>query len=342
MQRKNYYLGTFNYVKTIMMLLIILYHSMALWLPEGWFNQPPKQENLIISTMAQWLNLLHVYVFTFVSGYIYKVLRFEQGKYATFFCFIRNKIKRLLYPYIGVSVFWCIPFYMYFFKANIKDVVIKFLLGYSPSQLWYLLMLFFLFLLIYGTGRLFCNIKLKFLYLICFSIYGIYVGLSAFIILPFQIFTALKYMPFFILGMNYEEIINAHKWNTICLLAFNIILFAIWSICQGELLYIKIIKSSIAYFVSITGILFSIKFIFSIKNISFFESSLYRFLQRNNFRLYLFHQQIIWMIIDLLNGKVSPWLIVAVNFIFSISVVSIFIMLIEYMKKKRIIDSTQG
>lgn len=341
MKKKDYYLETFNYIKTIMMLLIILYHSMALWLPDGWFNQPPQQKNLIISIIAQWLNLLHVYVFTFVSGYIYKVLRFEKGKYTTFLNFLINKIRRLLYPYLGVSLFWCIPFYMYFFKPSKKDIVIKFLLGYSPSQLWYLLMLFFLFLSIYGTGKLFCNIKLKYLYFICFSIYGIYIVLSAFISLPFQILTAIKYIPFFILGMNYEKIINAHKWNTICLLVFNIILFVIWSISRSELIYIKIIKSSIAYFVSVTGILFSIKFIFSIKNMPFFESSLYHFLERNNFKLYLFHQQIIWIIIDLLNSKASPWMIVAVNFIISIGLLSIVIMLIEYMKKKRIIDSTQ-
>lgn len=37
------YLKEFNHLKATMMLLIIMYHSIALWLPEGWFNQAPER-----------------------------------------------------------------------------------------------------------------------------------------------------------------------------------------------------------------------------------------------------------------------------------------------------------
>lgn len=66
-------------VKIALMLLIVLYHSLALWLPDGWFNQEPYDPAPLLGEIAAWLNSFHIYAFTLVSGYIFCYVSFERG-----------------------------------------------------------------------------------------------------------------------------------------------------------------------------------------------------------------------------------------------------------------------
>lgn len=54
-----------------MMLSIIICHCIAIWMPGGWFIVKTEERNVVLSCIAQWMNLIHIYVFTFASGYIY-------------------------------------------------------------------------------------------------------------------------------------------------------------------------------------------------------------------------------------------------------------------------------
>ena len=70
-----------DFVKVGLMVLIVLYHSMALWITSGWFNQPPMKSSIYLNYIARWLNTFHIYTFTFVSGYIFSFLRYEMERY---------------------------------------------------------------------------------------------------------------------------------------------------------------------------------------------------------------------------------------------------------------------
>ena len=77
----NRRLNDVSNVKAIMMLSIIIYHCIAIWMPGGWFIVKTEERNVVLSCIAQWMNLIHIYVFTFASGYIYSVMRFERNHY---------------------------------------------------------------------------------------------------------------------------------------------------------------------------------------------------------------------------------------------------------------------
>lgn len=58
------------FIKTILMLLVVLYHSIVFC--GNWFHVKeviyPSQP---LAVLAQWLNSFHVYGFTLVSGYLF-------------------------------------------------------------------------------------------------------------------------------------------------------------------------------------------------------------------------------------------------------------------------------
>lgn len=88
------------FVKTILMMLVIVYHSMVFW-GGDWFNvKSVAIECNVLKYLALWLNSFLIYGFVFISGYLFEYLKREKNKYQKFFAFIVNKSKRLLIPYI--------------------------------------------------------------------------------------------------------------------------------------------------------------------------------------------------------------------------------------------------
>jgi len=128
------------------MLLVIMYHSCVFW-TGSWF--PALEPEAVASSLglfAQWLNSFHVYTFALVSGYLFSYLKNEKGKYASLSFLARNKAKRLLVPYAVVSIAWIIPLECYFNHYDIEEIITRYVLGTSPNQLWFLMMLFWCFI----------------------------------------------------------------------------------------------------------------------------------------------------------------------------------------------------
>ena len=129
------------------MLFVVLCHSAAFY-AGNWFTVcPASATNTLLGTLATWLGTFHVQGFTLISGYIYYYIKNEKKGYQDFSKYITNKFKRLLIPYISISLFWVIPFGILFYSYGSVDILIKYVLGESPSQLWFLLMLFNVFVI---------------------------------------------------------------------------------------------------------------------------------------------------------------------------------------------------
>lgn len=69
-------LGNSAFVKTVLMLCVIAYHSMVFWTGKWWdleIGFPSKS----VGYLANWLNSFHVYAFALVSGYLFafKIMR---------------------------------------------------------------------------------------------------------------------------------------------------------------------------------------------------------------------------------------------------------------------------
>ena len=186
------------------MFCVVLYHSMALWNKNTWLV-PPKEENIVLAAAALFLNNLHIYVFTFVSGYIFYYLRFEIRRYKNFCTDLKKRSRRLLIPYISGALFWCVWFTLWLDNSSVIDLVKKYALGINPSQLWFLLMLFVVFVIFYALSGVFNKLNFFRGFAICMVFFALSYVSAHFIPNVFQHQTAMKYIVFYYLGFCFRR-----------------------------------------------------------------------------------------------------------------------------------------
>lgn len=63
-------LANCRFVKTVLMLMIILGHSFDFW-TRTWFTENPALESRGIGIIATWLNSFNIFAFALVSGYLF-------------------------------------------------------------------------------------------------------------------------------------------------------------------------------------------------------------------------------------------------------------------------------
>ncbi len=314
-------LNNCNFAKIILMLLVVLYHSMAFW-TENWFCDIPAFQSTVLSFAAKWLNSFHIYTFTLISGYIFYYLQYECKKnYKTYGTLIRSKLRRLIVPYIFVSIVWVVPISAYFYHSTIKEMIFQYVLAIAPSQLWFLFMLFDVFLLFYPLSSVIDREPEGLL--VIFGGYMIGILGEKFFPNIFQIWTSFRYLAYFAMGYKLRQ----HKSSWLRKIPIWVWLFcdvSIFSITQILMEYdgafIKLINFALRNFANLWG---AIAFFFILQSvaehISWNRCRVLLALQRTSMPIYLFHQQIIYFVIRFLNGRVHPMLHMLINFGVSIS-----------------------
>lgn len=310
-------LSNCNFVKTVLMLIVVIYHCILYW-NGTWFVGEPVFSAPVCSILAQWMNTFHIYSFTLVSGYLFFYMKCEQGRYNKFLPFVMNKFKRLLIPYIFVSLIWVIPFALYFFQYNILDVIVKFVLGTAPNQLWFLLMLFGVFLIFYPLTFFFKNHNhFGAVLAIVFWVVGI-IGQS---LVPnvFQIFRAFMYIPLFLLGFKIRQYGSRclRKIPIMIWILSDILLFvAVQYLSKMDGIVFKLLKFGFGFALNIIGALMAFVVLQTIaEHIRWKDSKIFDILNKNSMSVYLFHQQIVYVFIYSLNGILRPYIHAGVNFI---------------------------
>ena len=315
-----------DFIKVVLMALVVMGHSVALWAPEGWFNMPPAYPSKLMTFLTVFFGEMHIYCFTIVSGYLYAYLKFEKGKYTLFVPFVKNKVHRLLVPFVFVSVVWAVPFYYYFFKPDFYIIARKFLLAESPSQLWFLMMLFGVFMLVYPVPHpIINNFKTGGMLSAFIYVCGIIGG--QFMPNFFQIFAAMQYFLFFWIGMQIRSseinptIFHFKRWHIILICAVLYIVLLVWYIyCIGQdiSLALKIFNRCLKIIRNVSGSLMAFYILLYLaEKIDYKNKYIFQFLKEYNIVVYIFHQQIIWCVITLLNGRCSPFLMAFTSFIVS-------------------------
>ena len=299
------------------MLIVVLYHCCLYW-TGTWFVGTPVVSSNLLSIAAQWMNSFHIYGFALVSGYLFFFLRHEKGKYSKFFPFVANKAKRLLIPYAFVALIWVIPFAVYFFRYDAMEIIKRFVLGTSPSQLWFLLMLFDVFVIFYPLSNFFQKRHVLGA-VVVILIYG--VGLIGSSILPnlFQIFRACTYVPLFWLGFKIRQCGSGwlRKIPALVWLLGDVALFAVTQyLSKMDGIIFKLFYQGSEFLLHIVGALLAFLILQKIADLfNRKERKTIGFLGKNSMPVYLVHQQIVYVFIVLLNGKVNPFIHAGINFI---------------------------
>ena len=310
-----------TFVKAVLMLLVVFYHSIVFW-GGSWFTKNPASQCVIMANVAEWLNSFHIYAFTLTSGYIFSYLVFEKGKYSAFIPFIKNKAKRLLIPYAFVAFIWVIPIQCFFLKYDAFTVFKNFVLAANPNQLWFLIMLFNAFVVFRVLAHFFRKYDLLGLAVV-FGMYGC--GLVGNAILPnvFMIWKTLQHMLFFWIGFKLRQYGTAilRSIPTVLWLVASVALFAVGKyldsisgivfslLYQGVVFCTKVVGSIMA-FVALQRIADTVK-----RN-----NKVFVFVSQRSMTVYLFHQQIIYFTIYWLNGIVNPYMNAVVNFIVAMTI----------------------
>lgn len=321
-------LSNCGFVKTILMLLVILGHACAFW-SGHWFTDNPALPSRGLNALFEWLNSFHIYAFALVSGYIF-AYKINRGGYSEYIPFIKNKVKRLLVPYMFVALVWVIPVSEYYFRWDMSYLVKKYVLCINPSQLWFLWMIFGVFAIVWPIR----NIMLKnpaIGWIISIVFYGI--GSIGGRIIPniFCIWNACQYVLFFYIGMRIRdkreknELLITDRAPAICWIVVDLLIFAINGTLNSRLAIVRaagIILSLLSHIVGSVmawSVLQTLAGHFDWKN-----NKLLCNLMPYTMPIYLFHQQIMYFTISALNGKVSPLTNASINFIVAL-VGSIFI-----------------
>lgn len=311
-----------GFVKTVLMIIIVFYHSILFW-SESWFVGEPILRAPILGEIAAWLNSFHIYGFVLVSGYIYSCLKYEKDKYERFDLFVLNKVKRLLVPFVFVAIIWVIPIGTYFFNWTWHDFAVKFAMATSPNQLWFLVMLFVVFIVFWplssfvkkhtvASGLVVCVM------FCCGFVLGRFINV-------FQISTALTYMPLFWLGIKIRQYGSdiIMKIPAVLWILLDLVLFVVERyIVSGNSIIERVLDIALTFALHIVGaimifvVLQKIAIVFN----EWKQNKAFMFLNRNSMQIYLFHQQVIYFSIVLLNGKVNPYIHGITNFLVSLIV----------------------
>ena len=302
-----------GFVKTVLMLLVILGHSCIFW-TGTWFTKNPMIDCSGLSVIASWLNSFHIYTFALVSGYIF-AFKILSGGYSRYGLFLKNKAKRLLIPYVFVMLIWVAPISAYYLKLDAEELFRNYILCISPGQLWFLWMLFGVFAIVWPLRNIMIK-KPVIGWMVSLAFYG--VGVVGGRIVPnvFCIWTVCQYIVFFFIGMRIRvkseqqerTLTDGIPW--FCWLAIDIVLFAGGRLAGEQNGFIlRVISIGMTFMLHVVGALTAWTSLQALASrICWQDSKAFKTLASYSMPMYLFHQQVIYFTIDWLNGKVNPWI----------------------------------
>ena len=201
----------------------------------------------------------------------------------------------------------------------------NYILCISPSQLWFLWMLFGVFAIVWPLRNVMIKKPLAG-WMISLVFYGVGVIGEQFVSNVFCIWTACQYIVFFFIGMRIRvksekqerQLTDAVPW--FCWIAIDIVLFAgnkligqqngfIWNVISLETTFLLHVVGALTAWTNLQVLA---------SRIHWQDSKAFKTLASYSMPMYLFHQQIIYFTIDWLNGKINPWIHADVNLVLAI------------------------
>ena len=179
------------------MLMVVVYHCFCAYSfceldPKHWglgvgFNQSYLH-------LSKYLHTIDMPAFTLISGYLYAFLRLKCGRYEDKFEFLKKKAKRLILPY---GIWFSVILLLMPDRGTFSDIF------RGIDHLWYLLMLFWCFVTIALSEKLWSKLPLIVNLIVCFFSFSLLYFFLYFNLLTdfLCIESFLAYFPYFFLGV---------------------------------------------------------------------------------------------------------------------------------------------
>lgn len=291
-------------LRFIAIFLVVLGHSIILY-SNDWSIYQTTYNMPILDSIKYVINIFSMPLFISISGYLYKMSK-RRNQHT----FVKKKIKRILIPYICISLFYLIPIrlllrYSNYENKKLFDIFIDdILLGNDNGHLWYLPTLFFIFIIMFFLEK---NLaKRNYFLTIIFLISSVYY------IIPIPIFKityfnlAFQYYCWFYLGYlikNYEECLK--NIAVVKLMLIVIILTILCFVFRNE---IFILKNIIIYISAISWILMLFRLFSKERTYKFIE-----YVSFDSFGIYLLHSPLTYITYSKMTNC-NPIIVIFINF----------------------------
>lgn len=320
-------------LRVFAILIVVLGHSMIIYSDRWNLYSTPINSNFY-NNLKRIIDVFQMPLFIFVSGYIYRFNRIEQGKYENFSMFVLNKFFRLIVPFLSVGILFVIPIRLFvkydgYVGISFSDIVLKkLILGTDSGNLWFLPTLFFIFCIFYLLEKYVkkMHILLNLTLMLILSIISLKLPAVLFISKIFY------YFLFFYFGYAVRSIVNC----TDRLVSYKmLLLFGLVSACGiisdfyigNDNLILKIISTGVILISGMSSILFFYisfsKLDESFKKVK--DNLVVKIIDRDSFGIYLFHSPLMYPIFSKVNDfMIPPTVLVLFLFIYSL-ILSIFL-----------------
>ena len=306
------YVQTYQKVRVWAMILVIIGHctTLALTISNNNSINPYAECAQGVQTAMELVRKLiysfHMPLFVMLSGAVFALNgnRYMPKPY------IKNRLKKLLIPYLAVGILFVIPTRMivgyYSESVNIFYVICRdILLSYDPNYLWFVLMLFEVSALAIVFKKYILSDDKRIQYSLFLLFLLISVGSNVLERVPLQLQSTLQYLFWFYAGIIFEKKRNKGKTNPSA--AIIAVLWLIWllSFCAYTylekivsepiegILIAKAIKMAMNYLASGSGCLAVLA---SAMRLNSRHQKVEKFLAQKSFSIYLFHCPIIWLL----------------------------------------------
>lgn len=267
----------YDLLKTLAVLLVIL----------GYITIIYKDSYEVLEILTTIIYIFHMPLFIALSGAIYQLGR-NNNKYTQFFPFLKNKLRRILLPFLIVSIMFLTPsLVMLGMCDSITGCILNILTGGNCiKHLWFLPALLWIFLIVWILDYFKINTYLGFTGAI---ILAILCSTSSFDLHYFCISLAIQNLPYFILGMLLYKNNNFKHLNT----SYGWAMLIIFTIGQ-KMTNILIIDNFFRIFLACSIIYILMQSAHRIMPISKRIKAL-EIILKNSFAIYLFHVIIIFL-----------------------------------------------
>ncbi|WP_033169496.1 acyltransferase [Selenomonas sp. ND2010] len=296
-------------IKTSMMIMVVFYHC-CMFYTGNWVKVFDVTGDERIIAFTAWLNSFHVPAFVMASGYLLYYLAVEKKHYFSTKDFLGRKVQRILKPYVLTSLLWVCPIHYFLFGGSGSDFFYKYVLGISPSQLWFLLMLWWLLVGFYLALSRRMLMFGKRDVIICVLLFAGGVLFARLAHNMLQIGSAMQMSIYFYFGcyLRYKKLQPArNKVFVATLLA----LVSGYTVLFAEVRYI-------AGMIKPVFTLAELYLIYCLGQITveayLFKTNLWRELSRTSYEIFLIHQQIIYFCIRVFHPRLSMWETIACTF----------------------------
>lgn len=135
-------------IRTLAILLVVLGHSIILY-STGWNLYETTQQSLFLAWLKRAIDIPQMPLFFSLSGYLFV---FTHRKRQSFGLLVKNKLLRLILPYLGIGLLYMLPIrlaveYPGYEGIRVSGLILKFLTASDVGHLWFLPPLFLIFLL---------------------------------------------------------------------------------------------------------------------------------------------------------------------------------------------------